>query len=140
VAVYNLVDPAPGTGQQATLEAWKVCKLAFYTLSTAQLFHPVAHFRGRSMGGIERELGEIFFTIKLSCILPRTSWYTSKEMMARGGSLLHSALFDRFTLKPLFPEIQEDVSLVQSMSVNRCVVRIILIVLQWAHGPLQGCA
>ena len=57
--------------------------------------------------------------------------------MTRGGSSLYlvsySIVRPFFRHKPLFPEIQEKVSYVQSMSVIRCVVRLILIVLQWVH-------
>jgi hypothetical protein len=45
-------------------------------------------------------------------------------------------LFDRFTLKFRSPEIH-NIPPFPSMSVIRCVIRLILIVLQWTHCKVR---
>ena len=64
VALANRDLVVPGPGQRIILEAWVACNFALSALSltynSTQLSKPVAHFHGRSMGDINRELnGEL---------------------------------------------------------------------------------
>jgi len=130
VALANRDLVVPGPGQRIILEAWAACKFALSALSPAynstQLLKPVAHFHGRSMGDINKELNgglnsEYLWRNETVNYLP------SEPLVVLPGSLMVLILFSTslhclttFTLKPSLPEIVEKASTTE-LALQRCV-------------------